>query len=181
MPNHIKNVLKFKNLKQRDINRLLEEITTTPVDKLFPIDSQIDFDKIIPEPRLESECPKDCIVNSSSHVEEDISRPWFDWYNWHCKYWGTKWNAYDTYNKIGKSYVIFVFNTAWTTPTRIIEQLAKKYQEYDFELKYADEDYGSNCGIVRHEAGDYDALSFWFESDASADPEKFAMRLWRNY
>ena len=68
MPNHVKNVVKFKHLKPQDIDFILGAIAEPlhekepcyhPDKKLYGIN----FDKIIPEPRLESECPEDCVVN----------------------------------------------------------------------------------------------------------------------
>ena len=135
MPNHIRNVLKFKNLKPEDVNFILNTIAnpTKEADAYL-----IDFDKIIPEPKIESDCPADCFVRKDSHIMEYEDRPWFDWYQWHNKYWGTKWNAYDGYSKAGKTWVLFVFSTAWSYPAPVIEQL--HLMGYDFELQYADED-----------------------------------------
>ena len=153
MPNHVRNVLKFKHLKPKDIEFIITTIAEKqdrPVGDFFDAktfhDYIIDFNKIIPEPKTKKECPEDCLVNKDSHIMEEEDRPWFDWYTWHNKYWGTKWNAYDGYTKVGKSYVIFVFSTAWSSPFLVIEQL--RLLGYPFELRYADEDIGNNCGIL---------------------------------
>lgn len=91
-------------------------------------------------------------MNSESHIEEVEGRPWFDWYTFHNKYWGTKWNAYDGYTKIGKTQITLVFSTAWSFPTPIARQLTKL--GYDLELRFADEDMGSNCGIFTYNASE---------------------------
>lgn len=48
----------------------------------------------------------------------------YNWYDWSNKYWGTKWNACDSYivddNNIN-------FSTAWCTPEPIWKSLSKKY------------------------------------------------------
>lgn len=101
MPNHVKTVVKFKNLKKPDdadiiIQMIARELVET--EDLFnpeKPDYIIDFDKIIPEPREESECPEGCIRTEEDHVGADPDKPWFNWYKWHCAYWGTKWNAYN--------------------------------------------------------------------------------------
>lgn len=66
-----------------------------------------------------------------------------DWYDWRINNWGTKWNAYETKllndNSIG-------FQTAWSTPLDIIKELSLQYPSLEFEVKYADEDYGYNVG-----------------------------------
>lgn len=178
MPNHVKNVLKFRKLKKDDIDFILNTIAIAAED-----DSGywIDFDKIIPEPQTEEECPKDCIVNKDSHIEIEKDKPWFDWYEWRNKYWGTKWGAYDCYSIIGKSYIKFIFSTAWSTPRPIIEQL--RLLGYEFELKYADEDYGHNCGIISYEPNGTDGkMEFYHEDSSSIGAyERFSRRLWEKY
>ena len=174
MPNHVRNILKFSNLKPKDITFLLNTISIKAED-----DSGywIDFDKIIPEPRLEAECPEDCLVNKDSHVMEDVDRPWFDWYKWHNRYWGTKWNAYDCYSIVGKSCITFVFSTAWSSPFSVINRLC--ILGYNFKLKYADEDEGVNCGIIEYYDG---ALINQDEEDMIAErknPKAFARNVWK--
>ena len=79
-----------------------------------------------------------------------------DWYAWHCQNWGTKWNAYDqSSNGIteidGDNEVIgeIVFDTAWSTPYPVIKKLASMFPEVEIELKWADEDLGSNVGKIK--------------------------------
>ena len=176
MPNHVKNVLKFKNLKEEDKRFLLDTICSPIEDASGGVTLCIDFDKIIPEPRFESECPDEFKVNKDSHVEVDKDRPWFDWYKWRNFYWDTKWGAYDCYSKVGKSYVIFVYSTAWSTSVPIIDKLT--LLGFDFELRYADEDYGSNCGrmVYSSEQG----LDAYGESSFK-NPSQWARNLWNRY
>lgn len=181
MPNHVRNVLKFKNLKEDDILFIKNMITTRKegdAEGVYPEDDVIDFDKIIPEPKEESECPDACKVNKDSHIAEYEDRPWFDWYTWHNEYWGTKWNAYDSYTMVNKSSITFVFNTAWSMPYPVIKRL--KVLGFDFDIRWADEDYGSNCGKIDYKASEQDWQEAW-EGDAYKDPSKFAQRLWRDY
>ena len=145
-PNHIKTIVKISKLKKDDIDIVLNLIAspmTTPTDPIEKTEYAIDFNKIIPEPETEDECPDEYKVNKSSSIERLKDRPWFNWYKWHIDHWGTKWDAYDCYTKIGKSYIQFVFSTAWTAPMPIIYKLS--VLGYDVEVKYADEDYGVNC------------------------------------
>lgn len=155
IPNHVRNVLTFKHLKPLDKKAILNRITRELEDDIYPLNRIIDFDKIIPEPRTESECPDDFKVNKDSHVMEDKERPWFDWYAWHNRYWGTKWNAYD-----GRTTYVYtdriecMFNTAWSPPMPIYEQMAEKYPNFEWEVKYADECGGDNCGHIIHDKGE---------------------------
>lgn len=184
MPNHVRNVLKFKNLKPKDKEFILNKFTTeVGKDGIYPLNRHFDFDKVIAEPRKKEECDPDCLVNKDSHVMEDEDRPWFDWYAWHNKYWGTKWNCYDSYVKVGTSTITFVFNTAWSTPYPIYEQLARFFS-FEFEVRYADEDLGSNCGYFNYEPDGETGKMKLYHTDARdccKDPYNFARRIWNNY
>lgn len=181
MPNHVKTVVKISKLKKDDIDFILNTIASPiiiPTDPIEKTEYAIDFNKIIPEPTTIEECPEDCRVKSAkeAHISEDEARPWFNWYEWHCTYWGTKWGAYDCYTKIGKSYIKFIFSTAWNVAQPIIERLS--LLGFPLEVKYADEDWGSNCGVITwsHEQG----WKIQFAKDMR-DPERFARELWNRY
>ena len=129
MPNHVKNVLKFSNLSETDKKFILNNFTDEiEGEEIYPLNKVFDFNRIIAEPETEADCPEDCKLNKDSHVEELKDKPWFDWYAWHVKYWGTKWNAYDAYTKVGKTTITFVFSTAWSMPFPIYEHLAKYFK-----------------------------------------------------
>ena len=178
MPNHVKTVVKINKLEKDDIDFILNTIASpflhTPEG--IPVEYAIDFNKIIPEPEDESECPDEYKVNKDSHIAVRDEKPWFDWYEWHIANWGTKWGAYDCYTKIGKSYIKFIFSTAWNVAQPIIERLS--LLGFPLEVKYADEDWGSNCGVVTwsHEQG----WEIQFAKDMH-NPERFARDLWDRY
>lgn len=181
MPNHVRNVLKFKNLKPDDIEIIVNMIAT-PMDRPEGYSSYaIDFNKIIPEPKLESECPDEFKVNKDSHCEILKDKPWFDWYKWRLFYWDTKWGAYDCYSIIGKSYITFVFSTAWSIAYPIIERLT--LLGYEFKLRYADEDLGHNCGIISYEYDGVDGVKTLYhdKEDSFTNPTQWAKRLWEKY
>lgn len=74
-----------------------------------------------------------------------------DWYSWSIQYWGTKWNAYDCNNG---DYGTISFDTAWSTPFPVMQKLARMFPELSFEVKFADEDLGNNCGKYTFENGE---------------------------
>lgn len=84
------------------------------------------------------------------------------WYGWNIANWGTKWNAHDT-EKLDKDTI--VFDTAWSAPVPVIEQLSKMSPEIAIKHWYADENMGSNTGCITYRAGiivagfDYDSCS----------------------
>ena len=51
-----------------------------------------------------------------------------NWYDWCCKYWGTKWDACHAERTEREDCVEIIFDTAWSTPTGIWERLFKYLQ-----------------------------------------------------
>lgn len=177
-PNHIRNVIKIKGIPKDKIDYMLNKLAVKYKSSTTGKDEWImDFDLIIPEPRFKKDCPRDCLVNKDSHVEEDKDRPWFDWYTFHRNCWGTKWNAYEGYTIIGKTQLTFVFNTAWCIPDKIYVKLLNL--GYNLEIRYADENYGSNCGIITYNAKERE-LVHNIESKLD-NPERFAKYIWNKY
>lgn len=104
-----------------------------------------------------------------------------DWYDWSIAKWGTKWNAcsQEDYD-LSSNY--FCFETAWSAPTPIVKELSKKYPNVLFEIKFADEDIGNNCGVIsfkngcaiEHNLFDYSKRSIIFACEIwDYDPEEF--------
>jgi len=70
-----------------------------------------------------------------------------NWYDWHNKHWGTKWNPSDAI--IENNWI--EFDTAWSTPAPIFLKLSKKVP---LTVAYGDEDvFGENAGIIDYENG----------------------------
>lgn len=115
MPDWITNEIKIKTKKPEEI-----------IDRLFTDDS-FDFEKIIPSPKRIEDCPRDCIANKDSHIQLEEDRPWFNWYEWNRKNWGTKWSACDTSYEITPTQIIITFDTAWSYPWPIIKKLVEEF------------------------------------------------------
>ena len=182
MPNHVRNVVKIKNIPKDKIDYILNKLAVKYTFDMTGKDEWImDFDLIIPEPRYESDCPKEYFVNKDSHIAEYEGRSWFDWYRWHLDKWGTKWNAYDGYTIIGKTQLTFVFSTAWTSPVPIYVALGAFCVEshFNMEIRYADEAIGHNCGIIKYSSEDHDVIVQ--REDEIANPERFANYIWNKY
>ncbi|MFJ3487761.1 hypothetical protein ACIPL1_30690 [Pseudomonas sp. NPDC090202] len=65
--------------------------------------------------------------------------------------WGTKWNACD--QQIDLEGGKLSFDTAWSCPEPVLKALSAKHPEADIHVLYADEDIGSNCGILNFKGG----------------------------
>ena len=88
--------------------------------------SAFDFNKIIPE-------SENCA----------------DWYDWRIENWGTKWNAVDAQSTDDG----FIFETAWSAPLPVIKKLSENFPSIEFNLTWADEDAGQNCGLIVYKNG----------------------------
>lgn len=71
------------------------------------------------------------------------------WYDWRCKNFGTKWNAYDqSWGKSGEQYDTIKFSTAWSTPRPIYETLGRIFPGVKFSVDYAVEFLGDYSGTI---------------------------------
>ena len=74
----------------------------------------------------------------------------YSWYSWSIDNWGTKWNAYKVKRQNAQ---LLEFQTAWSAPFPVVTALSFKSPGDRLTLEYADEDYGSNFGIVQFIGG----------------------------
>lgn len=198
MPNHVKNVLKFKNLKKGQIDILINNLTTIEdgqrcfdfnkiiemPDSLMLVsgtlenfaieyvemqDNELHLDKKEKLEKRNEDFIKD--IKENKYINEysktyqkyninnlyDLGKLYLNnkkeygvtsWYDWCIENWGTKWNAYDQSTEEGKTFVKFIFSTAWSMPKPIYDKLREL--NLNFEVKYADEDIGYNCGIYSY-------------------------------
>jgi hypothetical protein len=73
-----------------------------------------------------------------------------DWYEWSYANWGTKWNAYEMEENEDDK---ILFNTAWSSPISLIRNLSEMFPDVEISLRFADEDFGHNCGEVTFLSG----------------------------
>lgn len=131
MPNHIKQIIVVTAPNASDIIdslkgvEIYEEMGETKAEE-----REISFQTVIQRP-----------------IEEDEN-----WHRWNSDNWGTKWDAYDVSVDLDGN--MFTCNTAWSMAFPVWEALSKKYPEALFEVTYADEDMGSNCGRIVLKNGD---------------------------
>lgn len=99
----------------------------------------------------------------------------YTWYDWCRKYWGTKWNGCDPKELEDGSG--WRYETAWTCSDPIVRTLSVIFPDVSFDLRYADEDIGSNCGMICYQNGEKTE-----EQVPANDKEavEFAVRLWED-
>ena len=153
MPNHVTNRVTIDGTKAQ-VKKVLAAIKSK--------DRAIDFEKIIP-------MPKRIYRGNLGQAEEQKFGRENCWYEWSISNWGTKWNAYDT--SVEGNTVIF--DTAWSAPKPILEELSLMFPEVSFYHEYADEDIGSNCGAGTFQNREY-IPEIEFDS-YSKDSARFAL------
>lgn len=93
------------------------------------------------------------------------------WYEWRIANWGTKWDVCNPETPIiVDTEIKLEFQTAWNTPQPIFKKLAEQYPELTIVVEYADESWGSNCGVYEYANGH-------LVLEESRD-EDFARELW---
>lgn len=73
MPNWTSNSIKFTTLEE--LNTVVNECRSDYSD--------FDFNKLIPEPELIEDCPKNHIADENSCIKTSEEKPWVNWYTWH--------------------------------------------------------------------------------------------------
>ena len=162
MPNHVKNTLSFSG-DPKKISEMKEKIKNDEYGL-----GTIDFEKIIPMP--ENIYRGDLGPSEMKKYGEN------NWYNFRTGHWGTKWNAYgfEDYIDYSKDETL-MFQTAWSAPHPVIEQLAKMYPDITITHKWADEDLGMNCG--EYEYADGERIREFFP-EISKERIDFALDMW---
>ena len=138
MPNHVKNILKIEG-QEDEVRFIFGCISGDTVDQL------IDFNRIIPAPPFR--------FNSFAGQKEEALAKKFNvpiWTKFNRGNWGTKWNAYSQ-DKIDDNTISF--DTAWSSSQVIVDAIAKKFTSVLITLTYADEDTGSNVGVIQWNNG----------------------------
>ena len=139
MPNHIYNVVRF----DCEEDRLQEILGAIQHDHFGP--GSIDFNKLIPMP--------DDVYQGNLGAKEMKEYPGTkNWYGWSVENWGTKWNAYD-FENLPKIKDGIVFNTAWSSVPAIVQKISERFPDVGIEYAWADEDFGSNTGLLEFKDG----------------------------
>lgn len=142
MPNDCQNKLIIKGTKEQ-LQQFLDTYVST-----IDTEQYLDFNKIIPEPLTPEECDPKCVIapGEDRHLAFNDDRTWFDWYEWHVKYWGTKWNSYSNTISLIDTELEIYFETAWCPPIPIIKKLFKLHPELEFRFIYYE--YGCQFGGI---------------------------------
>jgi len=68
------------------------------------------------------------------------------WYDWNCKYWGTKWNCGFDITPCSDTQIAINTQTAWAEPTPFFAEIARRYPDMEISILAHDE-YPWNKGV----------------------------------
>ena len=124
MPNHCHNRVTFYSANTEDVAKL---------KKIFTDEST--FTQIIPEPDWPNTPNKDGEL-PVKHEDPWLTYRWSNgrqddrWYNWRVMNWDTKWDCYDVVvTDDDPESVEIEFNTAWSPPEAICNQIREDYPD----------------------------------------------------
>lgn len=151
MPNDCLNTLHIKGNKKR-LERIHEDITSVD-DEGKRI---LDFNRIIPP-------PGDNLCD----------------YEWNAENWGTKWNALEPMEiKVKGRDLVISFQTAWTPPLKVYDELIRRYEgsdEFrDVEIEYYY--YEPQGGFTGNRYEEYDP----YDENNPADLNVYAAKVQEN-
>ena len=158
MPNWCQNEVSIFGDK-KEIKKFIKYIKS---DK-----SDFDFNKIYPMPK-ELEGTVSGSEDLKSDEQKANSKKWNiefgadNWYDWRNMHWGTKWpaNSDDIEVEDEGDYVEYSFDTAWSPPLGILEELNRKFhfkkdEDLHIQWHYREDGVGFT-GYLEHELEDYD-------------------------
>lgn len=126
MSNWIRNTIKANNIQTLNIFT----------------NNQIDFNKIIPEPKSKDDCPSEFLAENSdmSHIMPSENKPWYNWYAWRCAKWGTGCNADTDTDDISTDDTLVTFDTKDSTAFPIVAAISKQLKDTRVEHSCLDID-----------------------------------------
>jgi len=144
MPNHVQNEIRFYN--SDDMREVLALILKEEENegRLVPA---INFSALIQMP----ESNENFFNSGGLTQEKEKETGVWNWYKWSVACWGTKWGGYET--EVLEEEQKLRFETAWAAPLPVLFALAARFPKIDWRWSYADEDYGSNLGVIDHVEG----------------------------
>jgi hypothetical protein len=83
--------------------------------------------------------PKELENTTSPSVADEVLVAKYgasDWYNWHVKFWGTKWDVDSEISSEDETFIQIDFDSAWSPPCNWLEKVAEDYPDLHFTLEY---------------------------------------------
>jgi len=84
-------------------------------------------------------------------TEDKANHPVFNWYDWNCDNWGTKWNANASDVSVHNKQLFISFETAWSAPEGFVESFFAYLIELGLDAHYTWEEeqgYGAEFSVT---------------------------------
>lgn len=130
MPNWVYNTVIVKGRPQT-LQRLAKFLQSG--------DSVFTFNNVIPCPE---ELLKDDWQSDKAKAAENVKNYGYEgWYDWRVAKWDTKWEACHPTRTSGgmKGTLIYSFDTAWSPPTAVIDEIARRYPSLEIMHEFHEE------------------------------------------
>jgi len=160
----------FQFIKQRPESLDIEEGTKTNIGIEYVNGTEEEKKSVIQRINAFNMKLDEVIKLGEQAVENKKKYGHHTWYNWCKANWGTKWDAINVQLlDVTETKIEFAFETAWSEPRPIYEEIVKKYPNIELEIDYANEDLGYDCGSI------YYSDEIW---EYISQDEDFARELW---
>ena len=63
----------------------------------------------------------------------------YNWYNWNCSNWNTKWDACHAEVDVSVDEIVIRFDTAWAPPEPVFVEIAKQFPQLEMEIEWEEE------------------------------------------
>lgn len=142
--NHTEDIIRFVNAQTKDINEFIMNEYRIKSGRDIKVIHNGDVVFFIRNRMLNLFYPMPTELNnttSSYGTERNeglIAKYGVDnWYDWHCNYWGTKWDVDATEDDSDDVERISLgFDSAWSPPSEWVKKVAKDYPSLEFLLEY---------------------------------------------
>jgi hypothetical protein len=127
-----------------------------------------DFNTVIPMP-VSLNTTAQIGKRSMAQIDNKQKYGYYDWHDWAIANWGTKWNATNTFITRRRTRIVIEFDTPWSMPVEIYQELSSLYPELIFTLECIEEG-GYFCGSSRWVNGEH------IEDNITTD-----LKIWKMY
>lgn len=134
--------------------------------------SEYEYQKIERYYVTAAEIDKKLISEGRKYLDNILTYGATTWYGWRLDNWGTKWEA-SGQERVNENTIRF--QTAWSTPAPLIKTLSELFPDVKITMNYADEDIGSNTGVITAKNGKVSETAFDTRSKEAMD---MVVKLW---
>lgn len=153
MPNWCQNTLAIEG-DSSEIAKFREWLNDQPLtlQKIHPMPKELE-DTISPTPDWSAADAEKAKILQEKYGADN-------WYDWHVKNWGTKWDIEaEEVSEETDDRICFSFESAWSPPEAAIKKLGVMFPSLDFSLVYREDGMGF-AGILKIKGDEWTEASY---------------------